>query len=137
MKAPGRMLREVLNHLFMKPATVQYPFVKADMPDKFRGQILFDPENCNGCRACMRDCPSNAIKINKVANGKFEATFQLDRCLYCAQCADSCQKHCLRVSKHYELAALNRNELKVTFHVKPEDEAKIRPEAAKPPAQGK
>ena len=118
MKGPGKMLREVFEHLFKKPVTGQYPYAKEEMPDQFRGQIEFDPERCIGCRACMRDCPSQAIKIEKVGEKKYEATFELDRCLYCAQCVESCRHSALAVTKHYQLAQLDRNKLKVTFHVK-------------------
>lgn len=121
MIAPGKMIREVMASLFKKPATEQYPFVRGDLPEHYRGQIHFDPSLCTGCRACMRDCPSDAIKIKKVGDKKFEATFQLDRCLYCAQCTDSCTRKALKITQNYELAALNRNELTVTFHIEVDD----------------
>lgn len=113
---PGRMLMQVLNSIWKKPATVFYPFVKAAMPEKFRGKIVFEAEKCIGCLACMRDCPSGAIVIKKVGDKKFEAEFDLARCIYCAQCVDSCPKKALQFSGEFELAQLNRNKLKVVFH---------------------
>ena len=132
MIAPGKMIREVVAHLLKKSATEQYPFVKPDMHEHFRGQIHFDPALCTGCRACMRDCPSDAIKIKKVGDKKFEATFELDRCLYCAQCTDSCKRKALKITQHYELAALNRSELTVTFHIEVEDGNEPQPLDAQP-----
>lgn len=119
MRKPGRMLGLALKSLFNKPATVQYPFEKAEMPDKFRGKIKFDPAKCIGCKLCMRDCPSSAITINKVGEKKFEATFDLDKCLYCAQCVDSCNKNALESTKEFEIASLDKKTLKVVFHAEP------------------
>jgi len=116
---PGKMAREVLNALFIKPATVRYPFVKVPMPDRFRGKIAFDSTKCIGCKLCMRDCPANAITITKVGDKQFQAEFCLDRCIYCAQCVDTCPKKALTATAEYELAQFQRNKLKVTFHAEP------------------
>jgi formate hydrogenlyase subunit 6/NADH:ubiquinone oxidoreductase subunit I len=121
MKAPGQMIREVMGHLFKKPATLKYPYVKFEMPENFRGMIEFDPTRCNACKACVKNCPSDAIQIVKKPDGKCEATFFLDRCIFCAQCVDSCNKSCLKTTKNYELAALDRPSLKITFKAQPEN----------------
>jgi formate hydrogenlyase subunit 6/NADH:ubiquinone oxidoreductase subunit I len=107
MKNPGRMTNVLVKSAFKKPATVLYPHVKAVKPANFRGKIVFIPEKCIGCKLCMRDCPSEAIKIIKVGDKKFEAEFNLGRCLYCAQCVDSCNKEALAVSNEFELAVLD------------------------------
>jgi len=119
MKKPGKMVSEVLGAVLRKPATILYPFVKFEMPDKFRGKLKFYTEKCIGCKACMRDCPSNAITINKVGDKRFEAVFDLDKCIYCAQCVDSCPKDALEATREYELAQPQRSQLKVTFHANP------------------
>lgn len=124
----GKMFWEVLRHLLAKPATVNYPFDKAEMPPEFRGKIKFMSENCIGCKLCVRDCPSNAITISKVGEKRFEATFALDKCLYCAQCVDSCNKNALASSVEFELAQLDRGKLKVIFH------AEALPKTESPPA---
>jgi formate hydrogenlyase subunit 6/NADH:ubiquinone oxidoreductase subunit I len=116
MKRPGKMSREVLKASLKKPATILYPFVKIEMPPKFRGKLKFYPERCIGCKACMRDCPSNAIKITKVGDKRFEAEISLDKCIYCAQCVDVCIKKALEATAEYELAKTDRSELKVIVH---------------------
>ena len=120
MKRPGQMIKAVLGSIFKKPATTRYPFVKLTMPDKFRGKIKFYPERCIGCKMCMRDCPSNAIKINKVGD-KFECEIDLGKCIYCAQCVDSCPKKALESTKDFELASIDRNKLKVTLRGEPKE----------------
>ena len=116
MRIPGKMAREVLRHSIMTPATCNYPFEKEEMPDNFRGKIVFISENCIGCKICIRDCPARAIQINKVAEKVFEAEFRLDRCVYCAQCVDSCPRKALESSKEYELAQVDPEKFRITFH---------------------
>jgi formate hydrogenlyase subunit 6/NADH:ubiquinone oxidoreductase subunit I len=104
----GKMLAEVLAHLFKKPATCNYPAEKSVKPDKFRGKIQFDATKCIGCKMCMRDCPAKAITITKIGDKQFEATIDIDKCLFCAQCVDTCPKDALASSKEFELAHLDR-----------------------------
>ena len=56
-------LPELLRHLFKKPATVDYPFKKLEVPKDFRGTPYLQPELCIVCKACERDCPAEAIDV--------------------------------------------------------------------------
>jgi formate hydrogenlyase subunit 6/NADH:ubiquinone oxidoreductase subunit I len=123
MKKPGKMLGEVLSSAGKKPATVLYPFEKVVMPPQFRGRLDFISEKCSGCKLCVRDCPSRAITINKVGDKQFECIIDLDLCIYCAQCVDSCPKDSLAMTPDFELAQLDRGKLKLTFHAKPKPAA--------------
>ncbi len=115
MKRPGRMFHEVMRSMFRKAATVRYPFVKVQMPARFRGRLKFDASKCIGCKLCMKDCPSGAITIQKVGDKRFEAVFDFARCMYCAQCVDTCPKKALEATGEFELAQLDRGKLIVTF----------------------
>lgn len=112
---PGRMLKTVLRSAVRKPATGNYPADKSGMPEGFRGKIKFYPEKCVGCKMCMRDCPAGAITITKVGDNKFEAEFDLVRCIYCSQCVDSCLKKALEATPEFELAQLDKTKLKAIF----------------------
>ena len=113
---PGEMIFSVLGSLFKKPATMRYPFEKFKMPDHFRGQPKFKSELCTGCRLCIRDCPSQAITITKIGEKKFEASIDLGKCVYCAQCAETCPRKVIDITTDFELAQLDRGQLKVVFH---------------------
>ena len=116
MKIPGKMLVEVCKSIFKKPATSLYPFEKATVIKNFRGALKFTAEKCIGCKLCERDCPSNAIKIIKVGDRKFNAEINYDKCIYCGQCVDSCAKDALEITGNFELAQLTPDKLKVVFH---------------------
>ena len=114
------MIAQVMETIFKKPITVNYPADKSKMPHGFRGKLKFYPEKCIGCKICMKDCPSNAIEIKKVGEKQFEAIVDLDKCIYCAQCVDSCPKAALGITEDFELAQLDRNKLKVSIDVEPQ-----------------
>jgi len=113
MIRPGKALKMVLEYIFKKPATINYPHDKAAMPPKFRGKLSFDASKCVGCKMCMKDCPSGAITIKKVGEKSFQAEMDLAKCIYCAQCVDSCFKKALSISQEFELAQIDRKKLVV------------------------
>jgi formate hydrogenlyase subunit 6/NADH:ubiquinone oxidoreductase subunit I len=117
---PGKMIEFVLQSLFKKPATVNYPFEKMEMPAKFRGKLMVHPEKCIGCLICMKDCPAKAITIKKIGEKQFEAEIDLGKCVYCGQCVDSCPKKAIEITPEFELAQIDRNKLKIVFHEEPQ-----------------
>ena len=116
MSRPGKIARLLIQSLFKKPATLDYPVTdRSGMPEGFRGKIKFDASLCIGCKMCVRDCPSGAIEIRKLGEKQFEAEINLAKCIYCGQCVDSCPKKALMVTAEFEIARLDPDQLKVIY----------------------
>jgi NAD(P)H-quinone oxidoreductase subunit I/formate hydrogenlyase subunit 6 len=108
--AVSPMIKEVLSQLFKKPATTKYPFVKAEVPEGFRGKQVYDINLCMSCGLCSRDCPAKAIEMVEV-DGKRRPLFHLDLCIFCYQCAESCPRNAIKSSEFFELASINKSDL--------------------------
>ena len=106
------MIKEVFSHLFKKPATSKYPFVKAEVPEGFRGKQVFDINLCISCGLCSRDCPAKAIEMVDV-DGKRRPLFHLDLCIFCYQCAEGCPRNAIKSSEVFELSSTNKSDLVV------------------------
>jgi len=104
------MLKRAVSHIFIKPATTKYPFVKPKLPDDFRGQQVFDINLCISCGLCSRDCPAKAIEMVEV-EGKKRPLFKLDQCVFCYQCAESCPRNAIKATAFYELATTDKSSL--------------------------
>jgi formate hydrogenlyase subunit 6/NADH:ubiquinone oxidoreductase subunit I len=112
------MVKALLSQLFRKPATCQYPFVKAEVPEGFRGKQVYDINLCISCGLCSRDCPASAIEMVEI-NGKRRPLFHLDQCIFCYQCAESCPRNAIQSTKIFELATTDKSSLVI----KPEEKA--------------
>ncbi len=112
------MLRRALSHIFTKPATTKYPFVKPVLPDDFRGQQVFDSSLCISCGLCSRDCPAKAIDMIEF-EGKKRPQFKLDQCIFCYQCAESCPRNAIKSSVFYEMATTDRASLVLKPQINP------------------
>ena len=112
----GAMLPELWKHLFIKRATVLYPFERLEVPHGFRGKITYSLERCNPkCHLCSMDCPANAIEMVEREDGK-EGTrpiFLLDRCIFCGQCAEACPNQAITMTDDFELAQYDKKLLTV------------------------
>jgi formate hydrogenlyase subunit 6/NADH:ubiquinone oxidoreductase subunit I len=112
-KALSPMIKEVFSQIFTNPATGKYPFVKAEVPEDFRGKQVFDINLCVSCGLCSRDCPAKAIEMVDV-DGKSRPLFHLDLCIFCYQCAESCPRNAIKSSMFFELASNNKSDLVIT-----------------------
>ncbi len=107
-----------------KPVTVQYPFEKCVVADRFRGKLALvkDPETgklkCTACGICEKTCPDELIKVTPAGKGKerFPQDYEvnIENCMFCGLCVESCPFGAVTMTKNYELAVYDKDEL--IFH---------------------
>ena len=85
------LLNAVLEATLKPPETVKYPYSELELPEGYRGAIVFDPEKCNGCGLCARDCPAEALQIKKESREVYSLRHFPARCAYCGECEDTCR----------------------------------------------
>lgn len=105
------MLKDVLTSLVQRPVTERYPFERQQVPTRLRGMLTWDAKKCDGCRLCVRNCPSEALELTVIdrKEKRFVMRYRMDRCLFCAQCVISCPRGALAMSnERWELAALSK-----------------------------
>ena len=105
-------MQTVFKHLFRKPVTLEYPEKKRILNDVFRGKLKVD--GCVGCGLCKKVCPTGAISIER-EDKKIISKIDLKKCIFCGNCTFYCPKGAIRMTKEYELATQNREELILTF----------------------
>jgi len=115
----GAMVPHMLKMFGKKASTSLYPAIQANVAERFRGMLAFDAGLCVGCKLCEKVCPTDAIKIEKMENTeetgekRYIAVVQLDKCIFCGQCVDTCRKGALRNTSDFELACSDKNALTV------------------------
>ena len=99
----------------------EYPEVRAKVQPRFRGRLtlLKDEQGeikCVCCLACEKICPTQVITIDK---GKKEGRkmpfpvrydFEMERCIFCEFCVESCGFDSIILNHQFELAAYNRED---------------------------
>ena len=114
----GSMFKDLFTSFFSAPVTEKYPFEKPETAVRFRGRLHFDPSKCTGCNLCSKDCPANALEVVIIdrAAKRFVARYNMARCIYCAQCIQSCRFKCISMpGDDWELAALDKESFAVNY----------------------
>jgi len=113
----GQGLSVTFDHMRRRPVTVQYPYEKLILSERFRGRIHFEFDKCISCEVCVRVCPINLPVVdweyNKESKKKQLKHYSIDFgvCIFCANCVEYCPTNCLSVTEEYELATYDRHEL--------------------------
>lgn len=116
----------VLKNAFRKRVTLEYPEVKRPVNLRFRGKIGFNYDEkgkspCTACGMCQKVCPcKDLIKIerSKDEHGKFKLEkYEIDtgHCIFCGNCVEICPVNAIKMTKNYELASLNKEDLILTL----------------------
>lgn len=89
----------LLKNLTSKPVTKNYPAEPAVYPERSRGHIEIDVDQCISCGLCVRNCPPRCIVVDKN-----EGTWTINRfdCIACGYCASKCPKKCLKLVPGYQ-----------------------------------
>lgn len=100
-------------------ATIAYPEVKRDRPERFRGvHRLMKREDgtvrCTACMMCATVCPANCIHIeagerqnpNSRDIEKYPMVFEIDElvCVVCGLCVEACPCDALRMDTHEHMS---------------------------------
>ena len=116
-----------LKHFFRPAITVQYPVKKIELSPRVRGRhgLRVNPEGddlCIGCKACAKICPDRLITVetSKAPEGSGKKlcidkmTINLEACMFCGLCVDACPTNALVMTKFYEMAGQNREDIFLT-----------------------
>ncbi len=89
-----------LKYFFKPKVTINYPFEKAPLSPRFRGEHALrrypnGEERCIACKLCEAVCPALAITIDseKREDGSRRTTrydIDLFKCIFCGFCEESC-----------------------------------------------
>lgn len=93
--------------------TIGYPDEPASIPERFRGAPRFDFARWRDARPAAEVCPTEAISLRE-SDGRRTVTIDYGLCTYCGQCAEADPSGAVQITRNFELAALNREDLVVT-----------------------
>lgn len=110
--------------------TIHYPKEKVPVPDTGRYRLHNEIDDCIGCKACARDCPVDCITIETISAVEdlgttsdgtkkklWLAVYDIDmaKCCYCGLCTAACPTECLTMTKVYDFAEYDRDNLLYHF----------------------
>ena len=125
-------MRITFMHMFKPAVTIQYPTVKATLPERARNRLYVNMDDCIGCLQCANACPVNCIDIATVKSLPTEdlgststgqkkklyvTTFTIDigKCCYCGLCVPPCPTECIYMTDTYEFTEYKRQDLVYNF----------------------
>jgi NADH-quinone oxidoreductase subunit I len=120
----GKVLRESNRQKKRTHVVVEYPEVPVQLAPRYRGRLtmLKDEQGeikCVCCLACEKICPTQVITIEK---GKKEGRkmpyptrydFEMERCIFCEFCVESCGFDSIILNHQFELAVYNREDMSI------------------------
>lgn len=123
----------ILKNLISKPVTTNYPFEPKEYPERTRGHVEINIEECIMCGMCQRNCPPGAILVDR-ATGVWK--IQRFDCVQCGYCVECCPKKCLSIVPGYPEPGEEKREEAVTKPVQAAAKEDSKAAAADIPADG-
>ncbi|MDA0987452.1 MAG: NADH-quinone oxidoreductase subunit I [Bacteroidetes bacterium] len=115
-----KALKITVKQIFKPSFTIQYPEVKFQKPESFRGSPILVEENgverCVACGLCSRVCPALAIDVQAaettLEKERYPEKFEINmlRCIFCGFCEEVCPEEAIIMSSDYELSFTNYND---------------------------
>jgi NADH dehydrogenase (ubiquinone) Fe-S protein 8 len=112
---------KTLLYFFKKKVTLQYPFEKAPLSPRFRGEHALrrydtGEERCIACKLCEAVCPAQAITIEaeERSDGSRRTTrydIDMTKCIYCGLCEEACPVDAIVQGPNFEFATETHEEL--------------------------
>lgn len=116
-----RGLALTLKVFFEPKVTLNYPFEKAPLSPRFRGEHALrrypsGEERCIACKLCEAICPAQAITIEteeREDGSRRTVRYDIDmtKCIYCGLCQEACPVDAIVETTNYEYATETREEL--------------------------
>mmetsp|Transcript_3951 Transcript_3951/g.6771 ORF Transcript_3951/g.6771 Transcript_3951/m.6771 type:complete len:251 (-) Transcript_3951:117-869(-) len=110
-----------LKYFFTKKVTLNYPFEKASLSPRFRGEHALrryptGEERCIACKLCEAVCPAQAITIEaeEREDGSRRTTrydIDMTKCIYCGFCQEACPVDAIVEGPNFEYATETHEEL--------------------------
>jgi len=111
----------VAKFALLPKVTLNYPFEKAAISPRFRGEHALrryptGEERCIACKLCEAICPAQAITIDAEArrDGSRRTTrydIDMTKCIYCGFCQEACPVDAIVEGPNFEFATETRVEL--------------------------
>ena len=108
-----RILPKLLQNMFSKPMTVRFPHESILIPEGYRGEHVYDIDNCISCGLCAKICPNRAIEMVKISEeykDKYPKKYpkiDLGKCCFCGLCEDICPKDSISLTKNVFLSTFD------------------------------
>jgi NADH-quinone oxidoreductase subunit I len=110
-----------LKYFFSPKVTINYPFEKAPLSTRFRGEHALrrypnGEERCIACKLCEAICPALAITIEaepREDGSRRTTRYDIDmtKCIYCGLCQEACPVDAIVEGPNFEFATQTREEL--------------------------
>lgn len=116
-KGMATTLEQSVDAWFEGKATLEYPEMKKEIADRFRGahELLLEPGGgliCISCNLCAEACPIDCIEVTFQMDGKTRVLDQynvdLSKCLFCDLCVEACPTYCIIMTKKFEYSDYSR-----------------------------